>query len=186
MNDGAYRDVSKYFLELPARCDIKSVAAHFKFWKGKDVPDSWDKFKDIAFFWTAKGVDVSSYNKAEIVPYEFWSCMNSAIKIQNTDAFLLAEVYNTIEYRNYIRLGKMDCPYDKLKEVIQVKSILYGLSDIQKSMKDIERHMLHFLENQDEQRLVSSEFAGPPEKGKSLMVVSATISSAPTMIYFGQ
>jgi hypothetical protein len=32
--------------------------------------------------------------------------MNSAIKMQNTDAFLLAEVYNTKEYRNYIRLGK--------------------------------------------------------------------------------
>jgi hypothetical protein len=80
----------------------------------------------------------------------------------------------------------MDCLYDKLKEVIQVKSILDGLLDIQKSIKDIERHMLHFLENHDEQRLVSFEFAGTPEKGKPLMVVSATISSAPTMIYFGQ
>jgi hypothetical protein len=31
-----------------------------------------------------------------------------------TDAFLLAEVYNTKEYRNYIRLGKMDYLYDKV------------------------------------------------------------------------
>jgi hypothetical protein len=38
--------------------------------------------------------------------FQFWSYMNSAIKMQNTDAFLLAEVYNTKEYRNYIRLGK--------------------------------------------------------------------------------
>jgi hypothetical protein len=53
-------------------------------------------------------------------------------------------------------------------------------------MKDIEWHMLHFLENHDQQRLVSFEFTGPPEKGKPLMVVSATISSAPTMIYFSQ
>jgi hypothetical protein len=53
-------------------------------------------------------------------------------------------------------------------------------------MKDIERHMLHFIENHVQQQLVSFEFAGPPEKGKPLMVVSATISSAPTMIYFGQ
>jgi hypothetical protein len=31
---------------------------------------------------------------AEMVPYEFWSYMNSAIKVNNPDAFLLAEVYN--------------------------------------------------------------------------------------------
>jgi hypothetical protein len=82
---------------------------------------------------------------------------------------LLAEVYNTKEYRNYIRLGKMDLydkveTYDKLKEVIQGKSTPDGLSEIQQSMKDIESHMLHFLENHDEQRLASPEFAGTPEK----------------------
>jgi hypothetical protein len=82
---------------------------------------------------------------------------------------LLAEVYNTKEYRNYIRLGKMDLydkveTYDKLKEVIQGKSTPDGLSEIQQSMKDIEHHMLHFLENHDEQRLASPEFAGTPEK----------------------
>jgi hypothetical protein len=44
--------------------------------------------------------------------------MNSAIKMQNTDAFLLAEVYNTKEYRNYIRLGKMDYLYDKVRPMI--------------------------------------------------------------------
>jgi glycosidase len=44
-----------------------------------------EKFKDIALFWTAKGVDGFRYDMAEMVPYEFWSYMNSAIKIQ--DAF---------------------------------------------------------------------------------------------------
>jgi glycosidase len=51
-----------------------------------------------------KGVDGFRYDMAEMVPYEFWSYMNSAIKMQNTDVFLLAEVYNPKEYRNYIRL----------------------------------------------------------------------------------
>jgi len=45
---------------------------------------------------------------------------------------------------------------------------------------------LHFLENHDEQRIASPEFAGNAEKGKPAMVVSATISTSPTMIYFGQ
>jgi glycosidase len=46
--------------------------------------------------------------------------------------------------------------------------------------------MLHFLDNHDEQRLASPEFAGSAENGKPLMVISAMISSSPTMVYFGQ
>ena len=46
--------------------------------------------------------------------------------------------------------------------------------------------MLHFLENHDEQRIASPDFAGQAEKAKPAMVVSATSTTAPTMIYFGQ
>lgn len=192
VNYGIRPDGSKDFPELPVGFDQKSYKEHFAFWQDKDVPDSWKKFKDIALYWTAKGVDGFRYDMAEMVPYEFWSYMNSAIKMKNPDAFLLAEVYNPNEYRNYIRLGKMDYlydkveTYDKLKDVIRGKSSPDGLSDIQKSMSDIEHHMLHFLDNHDEQRLASPEFAGTPERGKPLMVVSTTISTSPTMVYFGQ
>ncbi|WP_396169588.1 alpha-amylase family protein [Flavobacterium sp.] len=192
VNYGIRPDGSKDFPELPAGYDTKSCQEHFDFWKDKSVPSSWIKFRDIALYWTAKGVDGFRYDMAEMVPYEFWSYMNSAIKVKNPDAFLMAEVYNPNEYRNYIRLGKMDYLYDKvetydhLKAVIQGKTWPDGLSDIQHRMADIEHHMLKFLDNHDEQRLASPEFAGTPEKGKPLMVVSATISTAPTMIYFGQ
>ncbi|MES2576813.1 MAG: alpha-amylase family protein [Bacteroidota bacterium] len=192
VNYGIRPDGSKDFPELPAGFDTKSYQEHFDFWKAKDVPDSWDKFKDIALYWTAKGVDGFRFDMAEMVPYEFWSYMNSAIKVNNPDAFLLAEVYNPKEYRNYIHLGKMDYlydkveTYDKLKDIIQGRSLPDGLSDIQNGMADIEHHMLHFLDNHDEQRLASPEFAGTPQKGKPLMVVSTTISTSPTMVYFGQ
>jgi glycosidase len=192
VNYGIRPDGSKDFPELPAGFDTKSYQEHFDFWKNKDVPSSWIKFRDIALYWTAKGVDGFRYDMAEMVPYEFWSYINSSIKMKNPDAFLMAEVYNPNEYRNYIRLGKMDYlydkveTYDKLKEVIQGKSLPDGLSDIQNRMADIEHHMLHFLDNHDEQRLASDEFAGTAENGKPLMVVSTTISTAPTMVYFGQ
>ena len=192
VNYGVRPDGSKDFPELPAGFDQKSYQEHFAFWQDKDVPDSWKKFKSIALYWTAKGVDGFRYDMAEMVPYEFWSYMNSAIKMKNPNAFLLAEVYNPNEYRNYIRLGKMDYlydkveTYDKLKDVIRGKSSPDGLSDIQKGMADIEHNMLHFLDNHDEQRLASPEFAGTPERGKPLMVVSTTISTSPTMVYFGQ
>jgi glycosidase len=192
VNYGIRPDGSKDFPELPVGFDTKSYQEHFAFWKDKSVPNSWIKFRDIALYWTAKGVDGFRYDMAEMVPYEFWSYMNSSIKMKNPDAFLLAEVYNPNEYRNYIRLGKMDYlydkveTYDKLKEVIQGKSLPDGLSDIQNRMSDIEHHMLHFLDNHDEQRLASDEFAGTAENGKPLMVVSTTISTSPTMVYFGQ
>jgi glycosidase len=192
VNYGIRPDGSKDFPELPAGFDTKSYQEHFDFWKDKSVPSSWIKFRDIALYWTAKGVDGFRYDMAEMVPFEFWSYMNSAIKVKNPDAFLMAEVYNPNEYRNYIRLGKMDYLYDKvetydhLKAVIQGKTWPDGLTDIQNRMTDIEHHMLKFLDNHDEQRLASHEFAGTAQKGKPLMVVSATLSSAPTMIYFGQ
>ena len=192
VNYGIRPDGSKDFPELPDGFDKKSYKEHFEFWKDKDVPSSWKKFRDIALYWTAKGVDGFRYDMAEMVPYEFWSYMNSSIKMKNPAAFLLAEVYNPNEYRNYINLGKMDYLYDKvetydhLKAVIQGRTTPDGLSDIQHRTADIEHHLLHFLDNHDEQRLASSEFAGSGETGKPLMVVSATISTAPTMIYFGQ
>ena len=192
VNYGVRPDGFKDFPQLPEGFYSKSSQEHYNFWKDKDVPNSWIKFRDIALYWTAKGVDGFRYDMAEMVPVEFWSYMNSSIKMKNPKAFLLAEVYNPGEYRNYIHLGKMDYlydkveTYDKLKDVIQGKSLPDGLSDIQNGMADIEHNMLQFLDNHDEQRLASSEFAGSPEKGKPLMVVSTTISSSPTMIYFGQ
>ena len=192
INYGIRPDGSKDFPELPPGFDAKSSQEHFDFWNDKNVPNSWIKFRDVALYWTAKGVDGFRYDMAEMVPYEFWSYMNSAIKMANPESFLMAEVYNPNEYRNYIRLGKMDYlydkveTYDKLKDIIQGRSWPDGLSDIQNNLVDIEHHMLNFLDNHDEQRLASPKFAGTPEKGKPLMVVSTAISTAPTMIYFGQ
>lgn len=192
VNYGIRPDGSKDFPELPSDFDGKSYKEHFDFWADKDVPSSWKKFLDIALYWTAKGVDGFRYDMAEMVPYEFWSYMNSAIKVKNPDAFLMAEVYNPNEYRNYIRLGKMDYLYDKVETYDHLKAVIHGktspdgLSDIQHRMADIEHHMLHFLDNHDEQRMASQEFAGTPQKGTPLMVVSTTISTSPTMIYFGQ
>lgn len=194
INYGIRPDGLKEFPQLPYGFDKQGYEAHYEFWKEheKEVPSSWKKFRDIALYWTAKGVDGFRYDMAEMVPVEFWSYMNSAIKMKNPHAFLLAEIYNPDEYRNYINIGKMDYLYDKvdlydkLKEVIRGKSNPDGISDIQNRFADIEHNLLHFLENHDEQRIASPEFAGNAHKGKPMAVLSATISSSPMMIYFGQ
>lgn len=192
INYGVRPDGSKDFPELPAGFAQQSVQNHYEFWQGKSVPDSWIKFRQIAEYWLAKGVDGFRFDMAEMVPVEFWSYLNSSIKHKNPDAFLLAEVYNPAEYRNYLRLGKMDYLYDKVELYDGLKAIMQGkaetdvIATVQAGMNDIESHMLHFLENHDEQRIASPEFAGGAEKAKPAMVVSTLISRSPTMVYFGQ
>ncbi|MGC6431670.1 MAG: alpha-amylase family glycosyl hydrolase [Jejuia sp.] len=192
VNYGISPNSKKDFDELPEGFEDENYRTHFEFWKDKNVPNSWVKFKDIALYWLDKGVDGFRYDMAEMVPVEFWSYMNSYIKMKNPEAFLLAEVYNPSLYRDYIKKGKMDYLYDKVQLYDTLKHVLqgYGKTDhippILDELKDIEHHMLHFLENHDEQRLASPDFAGDALKGKPAMVVSATSSTAPTMIYFGQ
>ena len=192
VNYGVSPDGMKDFVALPEEASTLDIQAHFDFWKGKEVPDSWIKFKDITQFWLSKGVDGFRFDMAEMVPVEFWSYLNSHIKKINPNAFLLAEVYNPSLYRDYIHKGKMDYLYDKVELYDTLKHIMQGhgstdnLVPILKGLSDVEHHMLHFLENHDEQRIASPEFAGNPWKALPAMVVSATSTTAPTMIYFGQ
>ena len=76
--------------------------------------------------------------------------------------------------------------YDSLKHIMQGHGWTDHIPVVKEEFKDIEHHMLHFLENHDEQRIASPDFAGDAKRGKPAMVVSATISTSPTMIYFGQ
>ena len=192
INYGVTPDGATEFDLLPSDYDQKSYEEHYQFWSDKEVPDSWKKFKHIALYWLEMGVDGFRFDMAEMVPVEFWSYMNSAIKMKNPQAFLLAEVYNPSLYRDYIRKGKMDYLYDKVELYDSLKHIMQGhgwtdhIPVVQKGLADIEHHMLHFLENHDEQRIASPDFVGDAEVGKPAMVVSATLSSSPTMIYFGQ
>lgn len=192
VNYGVKPDGSYDFAQLPNDYKDKDYRAHYEFWQGKELPNSWYKFRDIALFWLDEGVDGFRYDMAEMVPVEFWSFLNSSIKMQKSDAFLLAEVYNPLMYRAYIHQGKMDYLYDKvgfydtLKAIMQGKQAANAIFAAQSQVTDIEAHMLHFLENHDEQRIASPDFAGNAAWGKSAMVVSNLMSRAPTLLYFGQ
>ena len=192
INYGIAPDGRKDFETLPNDFSQKDFSEHYAFWQGKSVPDSWAKFRDIAHYWLDMGIDGFRYDMAEMVPVEFWSFMNSSIKMKKEDAFLMAEVYNPQHYRDYIFLGKMDYLYDKVELYDSLKHIMQGhgwtdhIPVVQNGLMDIEHHMLHFLENHDEHRIACPEFLGNADKAKPGMVVSATISTSPTMIYFGQ
>ncbi|WP_298634015.1 alpha-amylase family protein [uncultured Umboniibacter sp.] len=192
INYGVRPDGSYDFPTLPPELHGANFREHLNFWDSVDVPDSWQKFRDITQFWLARGVDGFRYDMAEMVPVEFWSYLNSHIKATHADAFLLAEVYNPDLYRSYLHLGLMDTLYDKVGFYDTLKPLMQGggsvtkLFAIHETVADISPRMLHFLENHDEQRIASDEFAGSALPGRPGMLVSATISSSPTLLYFGQ
>lgn len=156
------------------------------------VPDTWIRMKDILVFWAGKNVDGFRCDMAEMVPVAFWNWVIPQVKAVNPEIIFVAEIYNPAQYENYLKTGKFDYLYDK----VQLYDTLRGLTNnqrsandidvIQKSLEGINANMLHFLENHDEQRIASPDFAGDAWKIIPAMVVSATIDQGPVMIYFGQ
>ncbi len=156
------------------------------------IPNTWVKMKDILVFWANKKVDGFRCDMAEMVPAEFWNWAIPQVKAVNPEIIFIAEIYNPSQYRNYITQGKFDFLYDKvqlydtLRLLINKKSSTSHIHGIQESLKGINKNMLHFLENHDEQRIASPFFAGDAWKAVPAMVISATIDQGPVMIYFGQ
>lgn len=156
------------------------------------VPNTWTKMRDILLFWTGKNVDGFRCDMAEMVPVEFWHWVIPQIKSVKPDVIFIAEIYNPAQYRTYLETGKFDFLYDKvmlydtLRLLIQGQSRTSDIEAIQKNLQGINNHMLHFMENHDEQRIGSRFFAGNPWKALPAMVISATIDKGPVMIYFGQ
>jgi glycosidase len=156
------------------------------------IPDTWVKMKDILLFWAGKKVDGFRCDMAEMVPVEFWSWAIPIVKAQHPKIIFIAEIYNPVQYNNYIHTGKFDFLYDKvqlydtLRLLVQGKANTHDIHSIRQTQEGIHQNMLHFLENHDEQRIASPYFAGDPWKAIPAMVISATLDSGPVMIYFGQ
>ena len=89
-------------------------------------------------------------------------------------------------------MGKMDALYHKVGLYDTLRDIIcYGHSSdridfVQEPLGDIAPQMLHFLENHDEQRIASEGFAGEARYGLPAMTLTAHLSQAAVMLYFGQ
>ncbi len=156
------------------------------------IPDTWLKMKHILLYWASKKVDGFRCDMAEMVPVEFWGWVIPLVKEQYPDILFIAEVYNPNEYRNYISIGKFDYLYDKvgmydtLRGIVSKNQPVSNISGKWMEVSDIQDNMLQFLENHDEQRIGSGFFAGDGLYARPAMIVAATLTKAPVMIYFGQ
>lgn len=161
-------------------------ACHFN-----TIPNTWEKMLEILLFWADKGVDGFRCDMAEMVPVEFWNWVIPQVK-KVRDVIFIAEVYNQDEYRNYIYTGHFDYLYDKVGLYDTVRAVMCGqapasnISHCWQSLEGIQKNMLNFLENHDEQRVASDFFAGDARPGIPGMIVSAAMNTNPVMIYSGQ
>ena len=156
------------------------------------IPRTWKQMLHILLFWASKGIDGFRCDMAEMVPVEFWKWAITQVKALHPEIIFIAEVYNPMEYRNFINQGHFDYLYDKVGMYDCLRSVTQGyiqaseITQRWQDVDDIREHMLNFLENHDEQRLASDFFAGDGEFGRAPLIVSATLGTGPFMLYFGQ
>lgn len=158
-------------------------------------PPVWLKMRDILLYWSSKGVDGFRCDMAEMVPVEFWAWVIPEIKTKYPSIIFLGEAYNAAVYATYLNQGQFDYLYDKVGLYDGLKKLIRNEADA--DVKEISRvwqietagfghRMLSFLENHDEERIASAGFAGDPLYALPAMVVSASLSAGPVMLYFGQ
>lgn len=155
-------------------------------------PDTWDKMRDILLFWASRGIDGFRCDMAELVPVEFWHWVIPQIKAKRPTLLFIAEVYQPWQYQAYIQQGGFDYLYDKVGLYDTLIALLKGqqsataITRCWQQTGDLSAHMLHFLENHDEQRLASDFICGDGLLALPALLVAATMDSCPFMLYFGQ
>jgi glycosidase len=159
-----------------------------------ETPPTWTKMRDILMYWADKGVDGFRCDVSEMVPVQFWAWAIKSLKEKHPKLIFIAEVYNPAMYHDYVQTGGFDYLYDKVGVYDRIRAVMSGKSGATTmgidsglaQSKGIESHMLRFLENHDEQRIASPDFAGDPRAGIPGMTVTALLGPSPTMLYFGQ
>jgi len=159
------------------------------------IPPLWNKMYDILHYWSAKGVDAFRCDMVEFVPFEFWGWVIPKLKADYPNLVFIGEAYTTSLYSKYIFTGKFDYLYDKVGLYDAIKRLTRNEPnattwDINRVWNQdthgIDQHMLRFMENHDEQRIASRDFAGDPWLAIPGMIVTATLNTGPVMVYAGQ
>ena len=156
------------------------------------TPDTWLKMLDILLFWAKKGINGFRCDMCEMVPTEFWRYAIEHVKNKYPHILFIGEAYNPHNYRDCLCAG-FDSLYDKVGLYDALRAIARGESDFRQlahyhhsPAAGIEKHMLAFLENHDEQRIASHAFLGNPFHAIPIMTLAATLHPGAVMIYNGQ
>lgn len=156
------------------------------------TPSTWLKMLHILRYWAAKGVDGFRCDMAHMVPIDFWRWAIPQVKELNENVIFIAEIYDVALYRPYIYTAGFDYLYDKVNLYDSLRAIECSnhsaatLTSCWQTVDGISDHMLNFLENHDEQRFASQQYAVDAKRVEASLIVSAMMSTGPFMLYAGQ
>lgn len=156
------------------------------------VPDTWRKMYAILDYWASKGVDGFRCDMCFMVPLAFWTWVIAELRKKYPDLLFIGEIYDVNSYRPFLEQGGFDYLYDKvnlydtLKEVECHGAPTSRITGAWQWVNGLGPRMLNFLENHDEVRFASREYAGDPARVLPSLVVSSMLSTGPMMIYYGQ
>ncbi|MCR5050327.1 MAG: alpha-amylase family protein [Paludibacteraceae bacterium] len=156
------------------------------------IPDTWVKMLDILLFWAGKKIDGLRVDMAEMVPVEFFAWAIEKVREKYPKILFIGECYDPGKYDAYLAAG-----FDYLYDKVGMYDYLRGVTSRNWSSEGITQqwmqhgdarlpHMLYFMENHDEQRIASGFFAGNGTCAEPAMIVTATLTQGPVMIYAGQ
>ena len=167
--------------------DISDNSKHFN-----PIPKTWYCMLDILKYWLSKKVDGFRCDMAEMVPIEFWQWAIAEVKKEYPNAFFIAEIYQPELYYDFLEIAKFDYLYDKIDMYESLKSIIKGYQNVecithswQHTMKCNDK-MLRFIENHDEVRIASKQFANDPFRAIPAFAIAALMHQGPIMLYNGQ
>lgn len=156
------------------------------------VPSTWLKMLHVLRYWAAMGIDGFRCDMVFMVPLPFWHWVIPQVKKDFPDMVFIGEIYDIGLYRPFLEYGCFDYLYDKVNlydTLVSIEKANYSaarLTDCWKAVDGIGSRMLNFLENHDEVRFASDEFAKDPTRVIPHLIVSSMISKGPFMIYYGQ
>ena len=156
------------------------------------IPDTWIKMLSVLRFWASKGVDGFRCDMVFMVPQPFWHWAIAEVKKDYPHVIFIGEIYDIGLYRPFLDYCGFDYLYDKVNlydTLVGIERHGYSaarLTGCWQAVDGIGERMLNVLENHDEVRYASPAFAGDAARVVPDLVVSAMISPAPFMIYYGQ
>lgn len=167
--------------------DYGDQSEHFE-----PVPDTWFKMLHILRYWASLGVDGFRCDMVFMVPLPFWHWVIPQVRKDYPDIIFIGEIYDIGLYRPFIDYGHFDYLYDKVNlydTLVGIEKFNVSaarLTDCWQTVDGMGESLLNFLENHDEVRFASDEFARNPLRVVPYLVVSSMISKGPYMIYYGQ